>query len=253
MADTQIVIGPFVLHGWEIPEKINFGGKHELPVHKLIGGRRVFDAMGGIPDAMEWKGRFRGPDALSRAQALNQMRIAGAQIELSWFDFFKTVVITKFKADAERFYEVSYEITCEVITDDAADALGGLAGALEGLVTADLRSASSAALIAPAAVSTALGTVQAAMTASTGLTQSSNADLLAFHSTVAGAAGTMSGVADAAEASIAATPGMVSGTDPDVMSAWLIGQVSAVQTESAVLDVIPYVERIAINVAGTGA
>jgi hypothetical protein len=57
---ATVTIGGISLSEWEIPERINFGGKQQVTVHKLIGGNRVIDAMGPDPDDVRWSGRFRG-------------------------------------------------------------------------------------------------------------------------------------------------------------------------------------------------
>jgi hypothetical protein len=41
VTDTLVMLGGIVFERFEIPEKINFGGKQTLAIHKLIGGRRT--------------------------------------------------------------------------------------------------------------------------------------------------------------------------------------------------------------------
>lgn len=186
-------------------------------------------------------------------QALDELRIAGAQVELIWFSVFKLCVIKKFKATVKQSYEIDYEITVEIITEDAGAGLGGLAGALDGLVSADMLSADNAAAAAPQGVSDAIAPIDSALASSSGLTFASKADLDAFTAVVQTASASLGAQAAALDASIDTSPGMLGGGDPEAMSTWLSAQLAAVQGESATLDTKPYIDRVAINVQGAGA
>lgn len=117
--DTQIQLGSFIFQDLEIPEYINFGGTQQLVQHDLIGGNRVIDAMGKSDVDIQWSGLMTGPTALQRAQQLNQLRVAGQQLTLQWFNLNYNVVIQNFVSRTERFYQVSYDITLRVIADGA--------------------------------------------------------------------------------------------------------------------------------------
>lgn len=140
---ASVVIGEIVLQDWEIPEHINFGGAQKVVVHKLIGGTRAVDAMGPDPSDITWSGRFRGPSAMGRAQALDAMRAAGAQVPLFYLSTFLDVVITTFHAEPERFYEIPYTITCTVVADPANDLLGAIVPGLDAIVSDALSYAGS--------------------------------------------------------------------------------------------------------------
>jgi len=94
-----VTLGDITFTGFEVPEKIPFGGTQQLTVHKLPGGARVIDAMGGDDKAIEWSGYFRGPDAASRARVLDAMRCSAQQLQLNWADFARAVVIQEFTCD----------------------------------------------------------------------------------------------------------------------------------------------------------
>lgn len=115
--DTTIQLGSFVFQGLEIPEKINFGGSQQLAQHDLIGGNRVVDAIGKSDIDISWSGLMTGSTALTRAQQINQLRVAGKQIQLKWFNLIYNVIIQNFISYTERYYQVSYEIVLRVITD----------------------------------------------------------------------------------------------------------------------------------------
>jgi hypothetical protein len=182
MTDLVVKLDDFIFAGFEVPESMPFGGGQSTSVKKLIGGKRVIDAMGADEDPIEWSGRFRGKDAVTRARALDTKRKAGKALRLTWGDFAYTVVITHFRGVEERFYEVPYSISCEVVTDSSAPAsgpgvdamilsdntktqgLGGLIGngplssVLAGLNTA-ISSVSSFATATQAALNSVLGPI----------------------------------------------------------------------------------------------
>lgn len=131
-----LTLGTVTFQGFEVPERINFGGRHALVTHKLPGGQRVIDAMGRDDDDIAWQGRFRGTAAERRARALDAMRISGLPVTLSWGGFRSTVVVAEFKADYQQAYEIPYSISCLVATGGASPLTG-----VADLIGADLGSA----------------------------------------------------------------------------------------------------------------
>lgn len=121
MSDITVTLDDFVFQDFEVPDRINFGGRQMLKVHTLLGGKRVIDAMGSDDDPLEWSGRFRGADAVSRANTLDAKRRAGKAINLSWGEFSLTVVIAHFQAVYENPYEVPYKIELEVVEEQLLD------------------------------------------------------------------------------------------------------------------------------------
>lgn len=103
----------------EIPESIVFGGHQNLVLHDLVGGTRVVDAMGAFSEPLTWSGMFRGPEALARARYLDSMRMSGKKYTLTWSEFRYQVVIREFKATFERTYQIPYNLTLEVVQDEA--------------------------------------------------------------------------------------------------------------------------------------
>jgi hypothetical protein len=118
MTDTTVQLGTFVFQDMEIPEYINFGGEQQLVQHNLIGGNRIIDILGKNDDDISWKGLMTGPQALNRAIQLNQLRVNGGTLPLSLFTLNFNVVILSLKAYIERYYQVRYEITLKVVTDN---------------------------------------------------------------------------------------------------------------------------------------
>jgi hypothetical protein len=117
MADTILQLGDFVFSAYEIPESITFGGEQKLAVHKLPGGVRVVQAMGRDDASLSWSGLMFGSGATDRAKYLDYLRVQGKQLLLTWADFKYTVVIESFHATYQRKYQIPYQISCCVVTD----------------------------------------------------------------------------------------------------------------------------------------
>ena len=64
------MLGPVVFRDFEVPERINLGGRQRLAVHMLPGGGRVVDAMGPDDAPIRWSGTFSGVDAAERVRML---------------------------------------------------------------------------------------------------------------------------------------------------------------------------------------
>jgi hypothetical protein len=119
MATFPVTLGSFVFKGFEVPQRAPFGGDQAMAIHKLIGGARVIDTMGRDDAAIKWEGLFLSPDADKRALQLDQLRVAGAPLVLSWGAHRNLVVIRSFLPVFERNNKVPYSIACEVLQDMA--------------------------------------------------------------------------------------------------------------------------------------
>jgi hypothetical protein len=182
MPDTIVKLGDFVFENFEIPEKINFGGKQQTVVHRLPGGRRVVDVMGRDDTDLEWAGVLTGPEALERARQLDVMRVGGKPQTLLWAKFRYKVILSDFEADFYRWYQIPYRLTCTIIRDVSAgntvDALNldaDLKGDLEtakglaekigdGTISSALNSIDSAISTVTSIATTARTTIQAILT-----------------------------------------------------------------------------------------
>jgi hypothetical protein len=114
---TSLVLDDFTFSGIEVPEQITFGGEQAMVTHRLVGGAKVIDAMGGFAEPLSWSGMFIGPQALDRARYLDQKRVAGKAVNLRWSELAYNVVIREFHADYQRQYRIPYRIICEVVAD----------------------------------------------------------------------------------------------------------------------------------------
>lgn len=134
MPDFVLSVGGVPFFGWEVPETVPFGGDQHLAIHKFIGGTREIHAQGRDDEAIEWKGRFRGFDAVNRARVLDALRVAGDAVSISCGPLAYTGVIKRFHGDLNKFYEIPYSITIEVLSDEAlSDADSGSPSAVEQL------------------------------------------------------------------------------------------------------------------------
>ena len=140
MSNQTLLLGSVQFADFELPTSITWGGAQSLAVHRLPGGVRVIDAMGRDDAALSWSGIFTGPDAATRAQALDLMRADGAVLPLAWQGFSYSAVIAKFEADYRRSNWIAYRIECTVLRDEAASlsnlALSAAQEAAQDLATA---------------------------------------------------------------------------------------------------------------------
>lgn len=143
MSDVILTLGGIVFEDLEVPDKIPFGGKQAFKSHKLVGGQRVVDAMGRDDDELKWAGRFFGASALDRALALDALRRAGAPVDLTWDELSYTVLITSFVVDYEYTSNLPYNISCEIITDNAFPTTQDNSDSLDDMVSSDTSSSSS--------------------------------------------------------------------------------------------------------------
>ncbi len=117
MTDCVVSIDGFQFGNLEIPEQIAFGGEQRLVTKRLIGGKRVVQAMGREEEPLRWSGTFLGDQALERARFLDFWRAEGASHILTWHEFRYEVVIRHFEANFKRFYRLPYTIELEVVAD----------------------------------------------------------------------------------------------------------------------------------------
>jgi len=176
---TYLLLGPVLFQDFELPERISWGGKQQLAVHRLPGGARVIDAMGRDDKEITWSGIFSGNGGSGRARLIDLMRAEGSVWPLTWEAFFYSVVIAGFDADYSRSNWIPYRITCTVLRDEAealvlavaslaADALSDLSSAVGFGGGIDLSSplnalaAPGATTLGSGAYGTALGSLSGA-------------------------------------------------------------------------------------------
>lgn len=166
MSDTRVTLGDVTFASYEVPSKMPFGGEQQTIIHRLLGGARVIDSTGVDDLTLTWTGRFQGANATPRAQHLDYLRRQGVAISLTWWTFIYIVVIKEFRGEWERFYQVPYSISCEVVQDLTGDVPKAPAPNFDDLIGGDLVTSNSIAnQLGLPAISKALGTLSAAVAA----------------------------------------------------------------------------------------
>ena len=122
MSNVALILGPISFQDFEVPASINIGGQQRLVIHRLLGGARVIDALGRDDSDISFSGVFSGDTAIIRARALDQMRVSGLTVSLTWDVFFYSVIIKSFEADYHSGWWIPYRIRCTVVCDEASGA-----------------------------------------------------------------------------------------------------------------------------------
>ena len=134
MIEIPLVLGPVVFDGFELPTHITMGGRQRLAVHRLADGSRMIDVLGPDENDIAWSGILSGPLAAERAQTLDALRLSAQPLDLSFGDWFATVLVSGFSADANLAGWVAYRINCTVTAE--APALDGVVALLASLTWA---------------------------------------------------------------------------------------------------------------------
>lgn len=163
MQGSPIQIGSINLRNFEVPPSVRFGGRHRVAIHTLAGGTRVLERLGPDDGDIQFRGIFSGPQAETRVRAINNLRLTGEVVWLTWESFRYQVVVKSFMAEYHSPWWISYQISCLIAHQDGADDLRSLA--LSALVSADIAEAVAAA----SATMIELGPLQAVLSGSNAL------------------------------------------------------------------------------------
>jgi len=117
MPDFILTLGGIGFQKLEIPESIRGGGAQQLQTHKYGNGERTVDAFGPDDGPLSWSGIFLDDTAEARCQQLDTLRKLGDPVSLVWSSFSYLVVIKEFTWAFERFYQIRYELSLEVVVD----------------------------------------------------------------------------------------------------------------------------------------
>lgn len=229
----MLTLGDIEFSGLELPESMPMGGEQTLAIHRMIGGKRVIDAMGPDDAAIEWSGRFLGQTAELRALQLDLLRRSGREVELAFGLRQYRVAVRRFTAKLERPYLVSYSISCEVIEDLVAGDGGAESQSIEEAVAADIAMAEEAAraqMALLAAVNFVKNTIENPRTALVLVQQMGVGALSVARDAVAGSIGTAVAEATAANLGIAAASGVGAATGA------IIGDTLAQQAAGALVE-----------------
>ena len=117
---SPIRISDINLENFEVPPSIRFGGRHRLAVHTLSGGSRVVERLGPSDSDIYFRGTFSGPDAEARVRAMDDLRVTGRVVWLTWKSFRYQVIVRTFLADYQSPWWISYQVTCLVVHQTTA-------------------------------------------------------------------------------------------------------------------------------------
>jgi hypothetical protein len=246
MTDVGLLLGPIAFRDFEVPSGVNFGGRQRLAVHRLPSGLRIVDTLGRDDADICFTGTFTGPDATLRARSVDEMRVAGLALPLTWDVFFYTVLVTDFYADYCNGSWIPYWIRCTVIQDEASI----LAQAAVSLTSAVIGDASSAADYAYG-TGVELSGLQPMLLAPSAMTRGT-APYVAAQAGLVDAASSIADAANAADAALAATNGAAAATAQDGVDALssatdISGQLASLVLASA------YVRRAAVSHANASS
>lgn len=124
MSTDTLTLGPFEFTDFSVPERMPFGGRQQMHIHRMPGGTRVIDCMG--PDDIDriWSGILWGDSALGDALTLDAMRKAGESLIFSNGIETREVVILEFFPKVRKLTCIEYDIAV-VVTDSSEGAAGG--------------------------------------------------------------------------------------------------------------------------------
>jgi hypothetical protein len=255
---TQVILqlGNFVFQDFEIPESISLGGEQMLVTHKFPGGARVIDAMGPDDDAIEWSGRFRGAAAESRMRQLDLMRQQGQALTLTWGTLIYVVLIKSFKPHYLTPWEITYSISCEVLTDPTLPQAQQIETAAAAF-TADMNAANTIATAQLAAftqLASSVALVLAAVQETAGLAIASSSSVAVIRAALATAQAAQLAASAIVnkQISISGVAGVVTGAAPASAAAGLLATSNALTQANSLCNLGSLLGRMSDNLANIG-
>ena len=241
-----VSIGPVVLTGIEVPDAFDRGATMQPIVHRLIGGGRVVQLMGGNPRVRELRGILTGPGAIDRALTLEALRDSGAVVLLVVGAWSERAVVTALDLGyAACGSVIRYRLQAEALPSTAV-ALAATVSSVIGGAVADLGQAityaTGAAVASLAPALALLGTDQTSLDTATAATPTLDTTSVAdaLSSTIASSGGTLVSLSNAA------SPDLV-GTSTALSTASLSAQALAGATQAG-----GYVNRATASIASLG-
>jgi hypothetical protein len=138
-----LILGPFVFEEFAVPERLPLGGAQAMHVHKLPGGRRVIDTMGPNDRDRSFTAAHWGSRALSDHLTLDAMRVAGTALAYTNGAEARSVVISDYTADVEKFNYIPFSIT--LVPIDTPGTQTAVAATPDALVASDAAAAQATA------------------------------------------------------------------------------------------------------------
>lgn len=251
MSDTTLNLGAFQFARFEIPERIPWGGSQRIVKHELVGGTRTLDAMGRSDKQLTWSGLFMGQNATERARFLDTMRAQGADQKLTFGQLAYLVKVAEFDAVYERFYQIPYGISCEVIADLANPVINIAPPSIDSDIKTDLVLALAvSAAIADLTLNALLAQVQAAIELVSSFANSALSIISGVRSPLAATQariGVLLGASSAVLGGVSSFGGVVTGASIGFSAASLVGQVANMTRMNSLLQLSSVVGRMSAN------
>jgi hypothetical protein len=244
-----LMLGGIEFQAFELPESIPQGGAQAMAIHKLIGGRRIVDAMGPDDAPIEWSGILIGETAQQRALRLDLLRRTGRRVELGFGMRMYEVVVRNFQAVLERPMLLRYTIVCEIVRDLIAGDGAEEAETREQEIAADLAVFEAELLMRDAtlfAISIAAQAVRAALGdkgAQRGTLYVATAAAQQFIGNAVYEATGDAVTADLAMASVQGVAGVIQGGDPVQMAGNMLSTTDAATAAYSAQTAIAAMER----------
>ncbi|HQT79642.1 MAG TPA: hypothetical protein PLD10_21580 [Rhodopila sp.] len=243
MQQYSIQLGWVGLRDFEVPASIRFGGNQRVAVHKLYGGSRIVECLGADVSEIRFEGIFTGFDAAARFRAVDDMRLSGQAVWLTWGAFRYIVIVQDLEADYRNPWWIQFQVTCIRATDLTQQLPFAI---LATLLAADLGSASVAAVgagINLTALQAALGRPQVATAGSSDRAAAVIATAL-LSAELEGQMAANSALITSQMPSSATAPAMAAALSTTTDTAGMLASVAMTRG---------YVARIAGNLAGSPA
>ena len=196
------------------------------------------ERLGPDDGEVTFEGTFSGSNAEARVRALDNLRLSGEVVWLTWESFRRLVVVKSFVAEYHSPWWIPYKISCVVFQQSFATS--SQASTLSALISADLGNAVSAV----AGSSISLASLQAALSNANALTTGTSNQMQA----VAAVGATL----DAINSQIALQSSLMAGpigasSDPASISQALATAVNSAGALAAAVNAGSYVGRIGTN------
>jgi hypothetical protein len=230
-----------VFEGMSLPDSLTGGGDQTLVTHKLIGGKRIVDAMGPDDEPIAWQGFLLDEFAQLQVFQLDLLRRSGREVQLLLPIPQRAyrAVVGRFTWTQKRPYLYDYSISLTIIEDQVAGDGAAASRSLEQEIAADLDAAETyaAARDDVLAIIAIASTVIRAATGDRGALRGLGSLALAeAQGAVGEAVFASTGQAAAANAAVAAVGGVggvLLGGDPKAMALNFLGTVVSVEAASS--------------------
>jgi hypothetical protein len=114
LSSQAITIGSISLQDFEVPTSVRFGGKQRMVIHRTSDGTRTIEPLGPDDDEICFEGIFSGANAETRARALDNLRLSGTAVWLTWQSFRYKIIVEDFSAAYHSRWWISYRLSCVV-------------------------------------------------------------------------------------------------------------------------------------------